>query len=111
MGITKDRNPDEPLTCRDIFNGFEGFFIGRLLRMKPTVKESKGLVTQMLALGFLDSSGDMMRLNLLGKLAVKEEKELKIGKCYYIKGLELVQTKGTPYIKLREKDYRLHLLN
>lgn len=41
----------------------------------------------MLALGFLDSSGDMMRLNLLGKLAVKEEKELKIGKCYYIKGL------------------------
>lgn len=42
--------------------------------MKPTSKESKGIVTQMLALGFLDSNGEMMRLNLLGKLALKEEK-------------------------------------
>lgn len=78
--------------------------------MKPTLKENKGISTQMLALGFLDSAGEMLRLNLLGKLAVKEEKELKFGRCYYIKGLEVVQTRGAPYVKLREKDYRLHLL-
>jgi hypothetical protein len=74
LGINRDRNPDEPLTCREIFNGCEGFFIGRLLRMKPTLKENKGVSTQMLALGFLDSAGEMLRLNLLGKLAVREEK-------------------------------------
>ena len=68
-------------------NGCEGFFVGRLLRMKPTLKENKGTSTQMLALGFLDSKGQMLRVNLLGKMAIKEEKELKIGKCYYIKGL------------------------
>ena len=38
LGICKDRNPDEPLTCRDVMNGFDGFFIGKLMRMKPTIK-------------------------------------------------------------------------
>ena len=52
----------------------------------------------------------MMRLNLLGKMAMREEKELKLGKCYYIKGIELVQLKGSSYIKLREKDYKMHLV-
>ena len=110
LGITKERNPDDPLTYRDIMNGCEGFFVGRLLRMKPTLKESKGSSTQMLALGFLDCKGDMLRINLLGKMAVREEKELRLGKCYYMKGLELVQIKGASYIKLKERDYRLHLL-
>ena len=72
LGITKDRNPDEPLTYRDIMNGCDGFFVGRLLRMKPTLKENKGASTQMLALGFLDSKSDMLRVNLLGKMAIKE---------------------------------------
>jgi hypothetical protein len=71
LGINKDRNPDEPLSFRDIMNGCEGFFVGRLLRMKPTLKESKGSSTQMLALGFLDARGDMLRVNLLGKMALK----------------------------------------
>ena len=101
LGLCKERNPDEPLTYRDILNGYTGFFMGRLLRMKATVKESKGMSTQMLVLGFIDSGGEMLRLNLLGKMAMKEEKELKLGKCYYIKGIEQVQLKGSSYIKLK----------
>lgn len=38
LGICKDRNPDEPLTYREIMNGYDGFFIGRLLRLKQTLK-------------------------------------------------------------------------
>nr|BAJ98436.1 predicted protein [Hordeum vulgare subsp. vulgare] len=38
LGICKDRNPDEPLTYREIMNGYDGFFIGRLLRLKHTNK-------------------------------------------------------------------------
>lgn len=34
-----------------------------------------------------------------------------MGKCYYIKGLEYVNNKGSNYIRLREKDYKLHVLN
>ena len=83
------------------------------MRMKQTMKEGKDNSTglPMLTLGFVDSVGDILRLNLLGKLALREEKELKRGKCYYIKGLEVVNTKSSCYIKLREKDYKLHLLN
>lgn len=79
--------------------------------MKMTVKEGKDTSTNMLALGFLDLNGDLMKLNLLGKMGLREEKELKIGKCYYIKGLEYVNNKGSSYIRLREKDYKLHVLN
>ena len=52
-----------------------------------------------------------MKLNLLGKMAIRQEKELKIGRCYYLKGLQLVQNKGSQYIRLREKDYKMHVLN
>lgn len=41
----------------------------------------------MLSLGFIDSAGEMLKLNLLGKMAVREEKELRKGRCYYLKGL------------------------
>jgi hypothetical protein len=34
-----------------------------------------------------------------------------MGKVYYIKGLELVQIKGSSYVKLRDRDYRLHILS
>ena len=71
LGICKDRNPDDPLTYREIMNGYDGFFIGRLLRMKQTCKDGKETTIPMLALGFLDSAGEMMRLNLLGKMAAR----------------------------------------
>jgi hypothetical protein len=29
----------------------------------------------------------MLKINLLGKMAVREEKELRKGRCYYLKGL------------------------
>jgi len=41
LGIIKDRNPDDPLTVREIMNGYDGFFIGRLLRIKKTQKDGK----------------------------------------------------------------------
>ncbi len=53
-------------------NGYDGFFIGRLLRIKQTCKDGKDGSIPMLSLGFLDSAGDMLRLNLLGKMAVRE---------------------------------------
>lgn len=52
-------------------NGYDGFFIGRLLRMKQTYKDGKETTIPMLALGFIDSAGEMMRLNLLGKMAAR----------------------------------------
>lgn len=52
-------------------NGYDGFFIGRLLRIKNTVKDGKEGSIPMLSLGFIDSAGDMMRLNLLGKMALR----------------------------------------
>jgi hypothetical protein len=60
------------MTCRDVINGFDGFFIGKLMRMKMTVKEGKDSSTNMLALGFVDLNGDLMKLNLLGKMALRE---------------------------------------
>jgi hypothetical protein len=110
LSYCKDRNPDEPLTYRDVVNGFDGFFIGRLVRIKHTFKDSKDGSLPMISLGFVDSKGEIMRLNLLGKMAVREEKGLEKGKCYYLKGLEVVQIKGNSYIKLREKDYKLHAI-
>jgi len=72
LSYCKDRNPEDPLTYRDIVNGYDGFFIGRLLRIKQSQKDSKDGPLPMLSLGFLDSKGEMMRLNLLGKMAIRE---------------------------------------
>jgi hypothetical protein len=57
LGIVKDRNPDEPLTYRDVMNGYDGFFIGRLLRIKLTHAEGKDGSIPKITLGFLDSVG------------------------------------------------------
>lgn len=57
-----------------------------------------------LYLGFLDLNGDIVRVHLAGRIAIKESRELKKGKVYYIKGLELFvgdKTKGGPQIRLR----------
>ena len=71
LGICKDRNPDDPLTYREIMNGYDGFFIGRLMRIKQTYKDGKETTIPMLALGFLDSAGEMLRFNLLCKMAAR----------------------------------------
>lgn len=90
-------------------DGHEGFFIGRLLRIKHGLKETKDGQMNLLYVGFLDFNGEMLRMNLVGKVAIKEEKLLRKGKCYYIKGLEVVQMKNSgSFIKLKEKDYKLH---
>jgi hypothetical protein len=57
LNLCKERNPDEPLTYKDIVNGFDGFFIGRLLRIKQTFKENKESPIPLLYLGFLDLNG------------------------------------------------------
>jgi hypothetical protein len=38
LNYCKNRNPDEPLTYRDVVNGEDGFFIGRLVRLKQTFR-------------------------------------------------------------------------
>jgi hypothetical protein len=38
-------------------NGYDGFFIGRLLRIKQSLKEGKEGGIPMLSLGFIDSIG------------------------------------------------------
>lgn len=68
-------------------NNKPGFFVGRLLRMKFGCKEAKDGIMSFLYLGFVDTNGDMVRINLAGRMAIKESKELKKGKCYFIKGL------------------------
>ncbi len=46
----------------------------------------------------------MVRINVAGRIALKEEKNLKKGKCYYIKGLELIKSKNMlPQIRLKDK--------
>lgn len=72
LGIIKDRNPDNPLTVREVMNGYDGFFIGRLLRIKKTQKDGKEGQIPMLTLGFLDISGDILRINMIGKMAMRE---------------------------------------
>lgn len=88
----------------------QGFFIGRLVRYKFGSKEAKDGPMSFLYLGFLDLNGDIVRVHLAGRIAIRESRELKRGKVYFIKGLELFQgdkIKGGPQIRLREKDYRI----
>ena len=63
-----------------------------------------------LYLGFLDTNGDIVRVHLAGRIAIRESRQLKKGKVYYIKGLQLFQgdkTKGGPQIRLRQKEYKI----
>ena len=85
-------------------NNKTGFFIGRLVRYKFGAKEAKDGPMSFLYLGFLDINGDIVRVNLAGRIAIKDSRELKKGKVYYIKGLELFvgdKLKGTPQIRLK----------
>lgn len=51
----------------------------------------------------------MVRINVAGRIALKQEKNLKKGKCYYIKGIELIKSKlNSPQIRLKDKEYKIH---
>ena len=62
-----------------------------------------------LYLGFIDRAGEMVRINMAGRTAIKEFKELRKHKCYYIKGLEVFQSEKMqfPQIRLRDKDAKI----
>ena len=101
---------EEPLSLNDIMNNQQGYFIGRLVRVKYGSKEAKDGPMSFLYLGFVDISGELVRVHLAGRIAIREARELRKGKCYYVKGLELFQgdkSKGPPQIRLKEKDYRI----
>lgn len=80
------------MTYREIIKKKDGFFIGRLLRIKLVSKDTKEGIMSVLYLGFIDRAGEMVRINMAGRTAIKEAKELKKNKCYFIKGLEVFQT-------------------
>jgi hypothetical protein len=43
-----------------------------------------------LLLGFVDKAGELVRINLAGRIAMREAKNLSKNRCYYVKGLETV---------------------
>jgi hypothetical protein len=62
---------DDPLTLNDIMNNKVGFFIGRLVRYKFGSKEAKDGPMSFLYLGFLDTNGDIVRVHLAGRIAIR----------------------------------------
>lgn len=52
-------------------NNKQGNFIGRLLRIKFGQKETKDGPMSFLYLGLLDLNGDLVRINLAGRSALK----------------------------------------
>jgi hypothetical protein len=57
-----------------------------------------------LFLGFVDRAGELVRINLAGRAAIKEAKELKKNKCYCIKRLEAQQLEKSGQVQIRLKD-------
>lgn len=62
-----------------------------------------------LILGFLDCNNELIRINMAGRTAIKQHKELKKKRIYYIRGLETYQTEKMlqPQIKIREKEFKI----
>ena len=54
--------------------GKDGYFVGRLLRIKMTTKETKDGAISVLFLGLIDRVGDLVRVNMAGRMAIKEAK-------------------------------------
>jgi hypothetical protein len=52
-------------------NNKQGFFIGRLVRMKFGCKDAKDGPMSFLYLGLLDTSGELVRIHLAGRMAIK----------------------------------------
>lgn len=100
----------DPLSLGDIMNGKQGFFVGRLIRIRFGSKDAKDGPMSFLYLGFVDINGDLVRVHLAGRMALKESRELKKGKVYFVKGMELFhgdKTKGPPQIRLKDKEYKI----
>ena len=74
-----------------------------------TSKETKEGQLTVLILGMLDRIGELVRINMAGRTAIKEFKELKKKKCYYIKGLQTYQTEKMPLpqIKIKQKEFKV----
>jgi hypothetical protein len=52
-------------------NNKQGYFIGRLVRTKFGAKDGKAGPMNFLYLGFVDLNGDLVRINLAGRIGVK----------------------------------------
>jgi RNA polymerase subunit RPABC4/transcription elongation factor Spt4 len=100
----------DPLSLGDIMNGKQGFFVGRLIRIKFGSKDAKDGPMSFLYLGFVDINGDLVRVHLAGRMALKESRDLRKGKVYFVKGMELFhgdKTKGPAQIRLKDKEYKI----
>jgi hypothetical protein len=62
---------EDPLCLSDIMNNKKGFFIGRLVRTKFGCKDAKDGPMSFLYLGFIDKNGDLVRIHLAGRVAIK----------------------------------------
>lgn len=62
-------------------------------------------------LGLLDRHGELIRIHLAGRIAMSNEKTLKKGSCYMIRGFDLVSVRQSGQsclqIRLKEKEYRI----
>lgn len=65
------KKADDPLVLQDIMSNKPGFFIGRLVRYKFGSKEAKDGPMSFLYLGFLDVNGDIVRVHLAGRIAIR----------------------------------------
>jgi hypothetical protein len=73
------------------------------LRLKAAKKETKDGPMSVVYMGLADRQGDLIRLNLAGRIAMNNEKNLKKNKSYYIRGFDVVQVKNTG-LQIRLKD-------
>ena len=59
-------------------------------------------------LGIINKYNELVRIHLAGRIAMSNEKTLKEGKCYYIRGFDIVSIKHTGnQIRLKEKEYKI----
>ena len=52
-------------------NNKQGYFVGRLVRMKFGSKDAKDGPMSFLYLGLLDTTGELVRINIAGRTAIK----------------------------------------
>ena len=99
---------DSSLTLNDIMEGKDGYLIGRLIRFKNIVKDTKEGPMTVCYLGMLNKYNELVRVHLAGRMALNNEKILKKNKCYYIRGFDLVSIKNSgKQIRLKDKEYKI----